>query len=196
MKRHRCSAAQGPEAFFAALRRLHDDPRAPSFVVSVLGEQYTDHPPIFAESHAWLSASDRIKHWGMLPRAQYEHVLRSADVVVSTAAHEFQGIAVIEAVVCAAGEMVGENPSLWLLVVPGLLSVVSAAPGVSGISAARTSFRHGCSVGQETASTLPVSASGARRQLAQCDQHRSFFLGASWSVVYGVLAWRRGGNER
>lgn len=83
-----------PDIFFAALRLLMD--RGFDFRVSVLGESYRNAPPCFADAVEWLG--DRVDHWGFAKtRADYESVLRASDVVVSTAEHEFFGIAVLEA---------------------------------------------------------------------------------------------------
>lgn len=84
-----------PDIFFAALRLLID--RGVDFRVSVLGESYRNSPPCFAKAREWLGG--RVDHWGFAEsRSEYEDVLRTSDVVVSTAEHEFFGIAVLEAV--------------------------------------------------------------------------------------------------
>jgi glycosyltransferase involved in cell wall biosynthesis len=89
---------KNPELFFQALRQLLQS--GCDFRVSVLGESFDDAPACFAEARReW---AERIDHWGYLPdRQQYWEALKHADVVVSTADHEFFGIAVVEAV--AAG---------------------------------------------------------------------------------------------
>jgi len=87
-----------PELFFAALRQLITD--GVDFRVSVLGESFRNSPSCFAEARGWLS--DYIDHWGFATdRSEYLRILSDRDVIVSTAGHEFFGIAVVEAV--AAG---------------------------------------------------------------------------------------------
>ncbi|MCL4206543.1 MAG: glycosyltransferase [Pirellulaceae bacterium] len=89
---------KAPETFFHGLFQLAD--RGCDFRVSVLGERFDRMPEIFGQARR--SLSDRIDHWGFLPnRADYQAALAQADVVVSTARHEFFGIGVLEAV--AAG---------------------------------------------------------------------------------------------
>jgi glycosyltransferase involved in cell wall biosynthesis len=85
---------KNPEAFFGTLFKLQD--RGVPFRVIACGEQYSDIPPIFAEAQQRLA--DRIFHWGYAAsRAEYETLLAQAQVVVSTAHHEFFGIALLEA---------------------------------------------------------------------------------------------------
>jgi glycosyltransferase involved in cell wall biosynthesis len=89
-----------PERFFGALEHLasqHVD-----FRVSVIGGGGGRQPlPIFEQARQRFS--DRILHWGYQEsRAAYEQVLSEADVVVSTADHEFFGIGVLEAAAAGA----------------------------------------------------------------------------------------------
>ena len=86
---------KGPEEFFEALRRLRADGH--EFRMSVVGEQFETQPEVF--DRAREEFSDRIVRWGHQPsRTEYWDALHEADVVVSTARHEFFGIAVVEAI--------------------------------------------------------------------------------------------------
>jgi glycosyltransferase involved in cell wall biosynthesis len=90
---------KAPEVFFAALEEL--DERGVDFRVSVLGEQFQEVPPVFEEAKSRLG--DRIDVWGYLPnREAYVETLRGADVFVSTAIHEFFGLAAVEAIAAGA----------------------------------------------------------------------------------------------
>ncbi len=80
--------------FFAALEQLIT--RGVEFRVSVIGEQFRDVPPVFDEYREKLAS--RIDRWGFQPsQEEYRTVLAEADVFVSTANHEFFGIAAVEA---------------------------------------------------------------------------------------------------
>jgi glycosyltransferase involved in cell wall biosynthesis len=92
-----------PETFVAALDLLAR--RRLDFCVSMIGEQSRRQPAIFAKAKS--RHADRIRHWGFQEsRAEYEAVLASADVVVSTAIHEFFGVAIAEAVSAGAYPLV------------------------------------------------------------------------------------------
>ncbi|MEZ4706258.1 MAG: DUF3524 domain-containing protein [Caldilineaceae bacterium] len=88
-----------PDLFFNLLYRL-DEAGAP-FQLAVAGENFRNVPDEFAEAQQRLH--DRIVHWGYLDAyADYVDLLRRADLVISTAIHEFFGISILEAIVAGA----------------------------------------------------------------------------------------------
>ena len=90
---------KNPEDFFTALRQLKQ--HGADFKLSVIGESPARIPAIF--TNAKQEFNEHIINWGYMPsRAEYERVLTDADVVVSTAIHEFFGIGILEAVAAGA----------------------------------------------------------------------------------------------
>jgi glycosyltransferase involved in cell wall biosynthesis len=88
-----------PDRFFALLYRLQDAGIA--FRLAVAGENFRKEPPEFKEAHQRLA--DCIVHWGYAPtRTHYLTLLDQADLVISTADHEFFGISILEAVAAGA----------------------------------------------------------------------------------------------
>jgi glycosyltransferase involved in cell wall biosynthesis len=88
-----------PAAFFAALGELAT--RGVDFRVSVIGQSFRETPPEFAQARARLAP--QLDHWGFLEdRAAYDAALLAADVIVSTARHEFFGLSVVEAMAAGA----------------------------------------------------------------------------------------------
>jgi len=68
-----------------------------AFRLSVLGQAFRQQPGVFQRARE--AFADRIVQWGYLPDpADYLRALQAADVWVSTAHHEFFGIAALEAV--------------------------------------------------------------------------------------------------
>ncbi len=93
---HRWEHDKAPERFFRALFALQES--GAEFRVVVVGQQFRQAPAIFAEARERLKG--RIDQWGWVEdRREYLGWLDRSDVVVSTAMHEFQGLAVQEAVI-------------------------------------------------------------------------------------------------
>ncbi len=84
-----------PDTFFSALDLAAR--RGVNFRLNVLGESFTDVPPCF--NAARNRFVDRIDRFGYVESPDdYRAALAESDVVISTAKHEFFGIAVLEAV--------------------------------------------------------------------------------------------------
>ncbi|MDQ7030846.1 MAG: DUF3524 domain-containing protein [Ardenticatenia bacterium] len=89
---------KGPEAFFAVLERVAE--AGVPFRLALAGESYRLRPTEFLEARERFH--DRVVHFGYAELPRYRALLRRADVVVSTAQHEFFGIAVVEAIAAGA----------------------------------------------------------------------------------------------
>ncbi|HYQ70600.1 MAG TPA: DUF3524 domain-containing protein [Gammaproteobacteria bacterium] len=103
---HRWEYDKGPERLLAALLQLQQS--GMNFRVHILGQQFREQPAVFAEIRTRLGT--RIGSWGMVaPVADYRRVLQRSHVVLSTALHEFQGLAVQEAVACGCIPLVPDR---------------------------------------------------------------------------------------
>jgi glycosyltransferase involved in cell wall biosynthesis len=98
---HRWEYDKDPETFFRAIYALAGEAAdsGPDFGLIILGESFRNEPAEF------LVARDRLAqhllHFGYAQdRAAYARLLGQADIVVSTALHEFFGAAVVEACYC------------------------------------------------------------------------------------------------
>jgi len=99
---------KNPEDFFEALGILKA--KNVPFRISVLGQSFQDQPDVFAQARR--DFEDLIDHWGYQQSYNgYCSVLFDADVIVSTASHEFFGIGVLEAVAAGAFPLVPERLS-------------------------------------------------------------------------------------
>lgn len=85
---HRWEHDKNPQLLSSSLIELHT--RGIPFTVSIVGEQFDTYPPCFNEMRDKLK--DRLKHFGYLSREDYLKCLEEADVVISTADHEFYGV--------------------------------------------------------------------------------------------------------
>jgi glycosyltransferase involved in cell wall biosynthesis len=94
---HRWEYDKNPGAFLRAVHRLADE--GLEFGLLLLGRSFRNTPKEFLEARRRLS--DRILHFGYVKdRARYALRLWQADIVVSTALHDFFGTAVVEACYC------------------------------------------------------------------------------------------------
>jgi glycosyltransferase involved in cell wall biosynthesis len=103
---HRWEYDKGPERLLAMLKIFFAGHCAtekyPSLTLHVVGQQFRQQPPVFAEIKQLLEQQGALGQWGHVERAEdYRQLLAESHVVLSTALHDFQGLAVLEAV--AAG---------------------------------------------------------------------------------------------
>lgn len=103
------------------------------FELAVVGQQFRNSPDAFARIESGFK--HRLVQFGYLEsRRDYDAVLSAADIVLSTALHEFQGLAVLEAVAAGCVPAVPDR-----LAYPELFPPVcrySSHPGDSGREAA------------------------------------------------------------
>ena len=91
---HRWEYDKGPDRLSNFLRVLEQ--RSVPFRLSVVGERFRSYPKAFDRIREEFGG--RIEHWGFLDsREDYDQLLRQADIVVSTAMHDFQGLSMLEA---------------------------------------------------------------------------------------------------
>jgi len=92
---HRWEYDKAPERLFGALLKLHE--AGENFGVHVIGQQFRKQPPVFGEMYPRLQ--QHIGEWGMVESEyDYQCLLQRSHVALTTALHEFQGLAVLEAV--------------------------------------------------------------------------------------------------
>ena len=88
---------KNPAQFFRTMNRLDD--AGVRFRLILAGKHYEEKPPEF--ERAFQRYAERILHYGYAEDfAAYSRLLHRSDVVVSTARHEFFGIAMLEAIHC------------------------------------------------------------------------------------------------
>jgi glycosyltransferase involved in cell wall biosynthesis len=83
-----------PQTFFRALDALQGE--GVGFRVAIAGKSHRQAAPEFEAARERLG--DRVVHFGHAEPGAYERLLRRADIVVSTAIHEFFGVAIVEAI--------------------------------------------------------------------------------------------------
>ncbi len=92
---HRWEHDKNPDSFFNTISKLKDE--SLDFRICVLGECYSDCPEVITQIKNDLSSHI---HWfGYADtKEKYYEILGESDIVVSTANHEFFGVAMLEAV--------------------------------------------------------------------------------------------------
>ena len=94
---------KGGEGLLSILQRLEEQEL--DYELTVTGQQFRHSPEVFAEIESTFG--HRLIQFGyMEDRLGYLALLQSADIVLSTALHEFQGLAVLEATACGCQPVV------------------------------------------------------------------------------------------
>lgn len=95
---HRWEYDKSPDRLLLALEMLADLP----ITVHVVGQQFRRQPEAFAQIQTLLAQRGQLGQWGYVESVtEYRQLLSRCHGVLSTALHDFQGLAVMEAV--AAG---------------------------------------------------------------------------------------------
>ncbi len=116
---------KNPEAFFRLMNRLDD--AGCRFRLILAGQHFEEQPHEF--ERAFERYAERILHYGYAEDFQeYSRLLHRADLVVSTARHEFFGIAVMEAVYCGCHPLLPNRLSYPELIPSSLHQPLLHAP--------------------------------------------------------------------
>jgi len=105
---HRWEHDKGPDILLAALRQFRhcDIP----FTLHLVGQQFRRQPAEFGQIEQLLQECDALGAWGyQQSAADYRQLLRGSHAVLSTARHDFQGLAVLEAVAAGCLPLVPDN---------------------------------------------------------------------------------------
>jgi glycosyltransferase involved in cell wall biosynthesis len=103
---HRWEYDKGPDAMVAAVEALAAGGHA--FRLAVCGQQFRDVPDSLVRlEHAF--GAQLVQFGYVADRASYDALLASADIVLSTAAHEFFGVSMLEATHAGAYPLVPDR---------------------------------------------------------------------------------------
>jgi glycosyltransferase involved in cell wall biosynthesis len=99
---------KNPELLFKALRQVKE--AGVEFELNFLGEEM--HTSLSCIQEAKEEFKDEIRFWGYVEsREEYINILKEADIFVSTANHEFFGIAAVEAVAAGCSPILPSHQS-------------------------------------------------------------------------------------
>ena len=116
---------KNPEMFFKIMNRLDD--AGYNFRLILAGKHFEEQPYAFEE--AFERYAERILHYGYAEDfEEYSRLLHRADLVVSTAIHEFFGIAMMEAIYCGCHPLLPDRLSYPELVPEALHRPLLHAP--------------------------------------------------------------------
>ncbi|MGB0495746.1 MAG: tRNA-queuosine alpha-mannosyltransferase domain-containing protein [Kangiellaceae bacterium] len=91
---HRWEFDKQPEVFFKAMSLLRQ--QNVKFELYIMGQSFREQPECFTK--AKMELENQIKVMGYQPLKEYQQILKSADIVISSASHDFQGLSMLEAI--------------------------------------------------------------------------------------------------
>ncbi len=170
---------KSPEMFFEAVRLLKL--QGADFRLNVLGQSFGRAPEVFGWARDYFS--DRIDHWGHIDsRADYAAALANADVVVSTAQHEFFGIGVVEALAAGAYPLLPAR-----LAYPEILHQVWRVPNSICTMAAASNWRQDCASWPRTSHA--VAGARNRRRFSKRPARCSVGSSVAWQWTNHLRRW-------
>jgi glycosyltransferase involved in cell wall biosynthesis len=100
---HRWEHDKGPDRLLALVQTLAREAAQLPMIWSIVGPRFRRQPTEFAAVEKLIREQPhwQLRHCGFCEEGAYRELLREADIVLSTAMHDFQGLAVLEA--AAAG---------------------------------------------------------------------------------------------
>lgn len=106
---HRWEYDKGPDGLLAVIRTFRDAGEPVRW--AIVGESFRKRPPAFDAIERMAQQGDiEIACWGFVEdAAEYRQLLSEASVVLSTALHDFQGLAIQEAVLAGACPLVPDR---------------------------------------------------------------------------------------
>ena len=99
---HRWEYDKAPDRlllFLQILKQQHIN-----FKIAIIGQRFRQQPAAFEQIQQQFA--DNLSHFGFVDRQQYWSILQRSHIVLSTALHDFQGLAVMEACQCGAVPLV------------------------------------------------------------------------------------------
>lgn len=111
---HRWEYDKGPDRLLAMFKIFFaarsTSTETPVIKVHIVGQQFRQQPAAFAELRELLAIHGALGQWGYVERAEdYRKLLCESHLVLSTALHDFQGLAVLEAVAAGCLPLVPER---------------------------------------------------------------------------------------
>lgn len=92
---HRWEYDKGPDILLHTLRSLVR--QGTQFKLSLVGQQFSRSPDSFATIQSEFN--DHLLHFGFVEsKSKYQQILKEADCILSTAKHDFQGLAMMDAI--------------------------------------------------------------------------------------------------
>ncbi len=156
---HRWEYDKAPDRFFEALRRV--SARGLDFALHVVGQQFRRRPDAF--DRAQRDLGEHIATWGYVEDPDtYCGLLANCDLVVSSALHEFQGLAMLEAMALGCRPLAPNRLAYPEYVPPDWLYASYPDDAEREIAALTDRLAELCAQPSRVRESAPVDVSGFR----------------------------------